>query len=94
MQGLSQLSRLTALDICSNQMTVLDELTSLTGLVDLWANENRLASLAAIVDALTASKNSLTCVSFAENPLASETGYKAVVMQLLPHLQEFDTTYL
>lgn len=82
------------LDVASNALTELgDGLAALAHLSDLWANDNRIADLRAVVVALTrGSAAALTCVYLAGNPAAHPAAaYRAAVLRALPNLEQLDS---
>lgn len=89
-QGLESLTKLQILDISSNHIDSLEGLETLSGLTDLWANDNLIPDLSNVETSLKQSRNILTVVYLRGNPCSMHDQYKLRVMHLLPNLEELD----
>ena len=90
-QDLEQLKELEVLDVSSNQLKQVEDLDALTGLRDLWLNNNQLPDLEAINLAWEACRHTLVCVYLANNPATCNNPlYKRSVTAWLPNLEQLD----
>ena len=63
-------------------------------LTDLWANDNLIASLDEVEEALRSQRGSMTCVYLRGNPAAAGTDYKLRMTCALPLLEQLDDSPL
>ena len=92
LQGLASLARLEVLDVSNNQIRRVQGINSLTGLKDLWLNDNLIESLDGVAEALAGQQASLACIYLSGNPAVQATpgDYKAHLKSLLPNLEQLD----
>eukprot|EP00878_Enallax_costatus_P022925 GHUV01024363.1.p1 GENE.GHUV01024363.1~~GHUV01024363.1.p1 ORF type:complete len:325 (+),score=74.04 GHUV01024363.1:307-1281(+) len=91
---LTQLKNLKVLDVSNNRISKVENLHGLTQLEDLWLNDNQIAGLEGLDDALADQRGGLTTIYLENNPAALEEGYKERIMQLLPNLVQLDADVL
>ena len=82
------------LDVSNNRLAQVEGLSTLTGLEDLWLNDNQIADLAPLTGALAAQAASLTTIYLQGNPAAGGAGYEAFMRGLLPKLVQLDDRVL
>jgi hypothetical protein len=71
----------------------VEGLETLTGLSDLWLNDNPVRDLDHLPDALQSCKDSLQVVYLENSPAAkSTTSYLLIMKQMLPKLEYLDST--
>jgi hypothetical protein len=63
-------------------------------LEDLWLNDNQIASLDGLEEALISQRHSLTTIYMENNPAAKAADYKTRMLQLLPNLSQLDSDVL
>mmetsp|Transcript_30914 Transcript_30914/g.87513 ORF Transcript_30914/g.87513 Transcript_30914/m.87513 type:complete len:87 (-) Transcript_30914:3536-3796(-) len=61
-------------------------------LTDLWLNDNKIANLDSLKDALAAQRTTLTCIYLENNPLQENRAvYRATLLDILPNLEQLDS---
>jgi hypothetical protein len=71
----------------------VEGLEALTGLSDLWLNDNPVRDLDHLQEALQSCKESLQVVYLENSPAAkSSTSYLLIMKQMLPRLKYLDST--
>ena len=90
LQGLESLTNLKILDIADNRITSLVGIETLSGLTDLWANNNAIENLGSVEAQLKPAAATLETLYLAGNPCAGEPKYKLRMMHLLPKLGQLD----
>ncbi len=79
-------------DDCACQQ--VERLEPLTQLEDLWLNNNNIATLDGLENALKAQRESLTTIYLEGNAAGKQPGYKATMLALLPKLEQLDSNVL
>ncbi|KAH1251700.1 hypothetical protein AAZX31_05G212800 [Glycine max] len=60
-------------------------------LEDLWLNDNQIASLEGIAEAVTGSKEKLTTIYLENNPCAKTPNYTGILRKIFPNIQQIDS---
>ncbi|KAH1235904.1 Protein phosphatase 1 regulatory inhibitor subunit PPP1R7 [Glycine soja] len=74
-------------------LTLVDSLPRLIycRLEDLWLNDNQIASLEGIAEAVSGSKEKLTTIYLKNNPCAKTPNYTGILREIFPNIQQIDS---
>ena len=93
-EGLERLHRLRVLDLADNKLQDITGLDHLTGLEDLWLNNNTITQpLDDIALQLAGSKEKLVTLYLENNPCTQEEGYVPRMFALCPNLLPLDSSH-
>lgn len=81
---------LRILDIGNNRISSLEGISNVQNLTDIWANDNKIESLAHVEDCVKPLSGTVTCIYLAGNPCALENNYKLRMLHVLPKLEQLD----
>lgn len=91
-EGLENNNKLTMLDIASNRIKKIENISHLTELQEFWMNDNLLESWSDL-DELKGAR-SLETVYLERNPLQKDPQYRRKVMLALPSVRQIDATFV
>ncbi|XP_067999399.1 protein phosphatase 1 regulatory subunit 7-like [Melanerpes formicivorus] len=86
------LNKLTMLDIASNRIKRIENISHLTELQEFWMNDNLVESWSDL-DELKGAKN-LETVYLERNPLQKDPQYRRKIMLALPTVRQIDATFV
>lgn len=78
-------------DIAGNQIKQLENISQLSELTELWANDNEINNWPLVEKELSQLKQ-LSTVYLERNPLASDVMYRKKLMLIAPSLMQIDAT--
>ena len=95
MQGIEHLTELEVLDASNNAVESIQACDELSKLKDMWLNDNQIEDKNALLSSLSLHRESLTCLYLSNNPAFQNiNGTKAVILSVLPRLEQLDSDVL
>jgi protein phosphatase 1 regulatory subunit 7 len=92
MEGLESLTSLHTLDLSSNKIETLHNMSTLVKLEECWMNDNQIKTFDSVKQELVPLDASLRTVYLERNPVADEFLYRKTLASLLPSLTQIDAS--